>query len=123
MKVLLTHDSVAMGDDIDAPHSSEFTVNDNTGVASVIEIVFHSNYLASIAGGIATWAAISYIPLAVLAQQWSSPKLLLPVPPLAALNFANNTLAIHFKYHTQQDPYLIYDQLYSVHVRRNQTYS
>jgi hypothetical protein len=109
-----------MGDDVDAPHNSEFTIADNTSIATIIEKVLHSNYLASIEGGNATWSAVSNFPLAVLAQQWISPKMLPPVPPLATLNFADNTLSLHFHYYAQQNPDLVYDQLYNAQTRRNQ---
>ncbi len=118
MKILLTRASVAMGDDVDAPHPAEFTVPDTTSIATIIETVFRSNYLAAIAGGKATWSAISTIPLAVLAQQWILPKLLLPIPPLSALDFSDNALALYFHYHAQQDPDLVYGQLYEAHARR-----
>jgi hypothetical protein len=117
MNVLLTRDSVAMSDDFDAPHNFLFNVDDNASVASVIQTVCNSRYLAAISGGKATWAAVSKITLAVLAQQWRSPKLLLPVPPITTLDFADNVLSLHFRYYTQQDPDLVYDQLYNAHVR------
>jgi hypothetical protein len=74
--------------------------------------VARSGYLASIEGGKATWSAASNIPLAVIAQQWSDPK---PLPglPFAArrLDVRGDTLRIHFSYHAQQDPDVVYEVL------------
>lgn len=120
MKVHLTRASVAMSDDVDAPYTVEMTVADDLSVAAIIDRIFYSNYLASIAGGKATWSAISNIPLAVLAQQWAAPKFLTPLPPLSKLDFVDNTLALYFNYHTQQDPDLVYKQLHHTHLRSNQ---
>ena len=104
MKILLTRDSVAMGDDDDAPHHREMNIADDTSLQAVIKAVLQSRYLATIGGGKATWTIISRIPIAIVAQQWTEPKILMPAPSLSSLDFSDNVLYMHFDYRTQQDP-------------------
>ena len=120
MKIQLTRESVAMGDDADAPHEIEFTIRDNATVAEIIEIVFQERYLAQIGGGRATWSVVSRIPVAVLAQQWASPKLLMPPAQFSELDFSANALRLHCAYHTQEDPDLKFEQLQRLRSRNTQ---
>ena len=109
MKVHLTRDSVANGDDA---YPKDLIVGNDAELAEILRVVSHSNFLASIAGGEATWSAVSKIPLAVLAQQWIEPKILTLSETLpTALDFADNTLFLHFNYHAQQDPEVVYEVL------------
>ncbi|WP_210518102.1 hypothetical protein [Hymenobacter terricola] len=115
MKVSLTRASVAMGDDADAPHHFEMMMGDDASLPSIIKAILGSRYLASIAGGKATWTVISRIPVAVVAQQWAEPKMLTPVPTLSSLNFSDNVLSMHFDYRVQQDPDLVFDEFQRIH--------
>ena len=117
MRVSLTRESVAIGDDVDAPHHVEITIDDNASLSSIIKAILGSRYLASIAGGKATWIVVSNIPVAVVAQQWTEPKMLTPVSNLSSLNFSGNVLSIHFDYRVQQDPDLIFEEFQRVHSR------
>ena len=119
MKVRLTRESVAMGDDADAPHHYEITVADDASLSAIIKVVVQSHYLASIAGGRATWTVISRIPIAVVAQQWAESRMLTPVSSLSSLNFSGNVLSIHFDYRAQQDPDLVYEEFQRVHSRHS----
>ena len=118
MKILLTRESVAMGDDADAPHNGEMTVADATSLQAIIKVIIQSNYLAAIGGGKATWIVMSRIPLAIVAQQWAEPKMLTPVPSLTRLNFSDNVLSMHFDYRSQRDPDLIYEEFQCVHSKQ-----
>ncbi|GAA3964281.1 hypothetical protein [Hymenobacter antarcticus] len=117
MKVRLTRESVAMGDDDDAPHHCEITVADDASLLAIIKVVLQSHYLASIAEGKATWTVISRIPIAIVAQQWAEPRMLTPVSSLSSLNFLGNVLSMHFDYRVQQDPDLVYEEFQRVHSR------
>ena len=119
MKILLTRESVAMGDDADAPHHCEMTSADDVSLPVIIKAILQSKYLASIAGGQATWTVMSSIPIAIVAQQWAEPKMLMPVPSLSSLNFSSNTLSIHFAYHVQQDPNWVYEKFQRVHTKHS----
>ena len=115
MKILLTRESVAMGDDADAPHYREMTVADCTSLQAIIKVILQSRYLATIGGGRATWTVLSRIPIAIVAQQWAEPKMLVPVPSLSSLNFSDNVLSVHFDYRVQQDPNLVYEEFQRMH--------
>ena len=117
MKILLTRESVAMSDDADAPHHHEMTLTDNTSLTAIIKAILQSNYLACISGGKATWTVVSRIPIAVVAQQWAEPQMLIPVPSLSSLNCSNNVLSVHFNYRVQQNPDLVYKEFQRVHSR------
>jgi len=73
MTVMLTRDSVAMGDDTYAPHEWSFPVNTITTLAELIEIIYSEPYLQGASTGPSTW----YVqtpkphprPLAVLTRQ------------------------------------------------------
>jgi hypothetical protein len=112
MNVYLSRASVCAGDDVDAPHNKTISFPDGTAVLDILTHVAHSGYLASIAGGEATWSATSNVPLAVIAQQWSTPKAL---PALSysspALDWNDDTLRIHFNYHAQENPDKVYEIL------------
>ncbi len=74
-----------MADDIDAPHELALSVGSDESLRGVVRM-FGTSYLASIAGGRATWiletGGRKGRPLAVLAQQWWRPRFL--VEPDAA---------------------------------------
>lgn len=69
-------DSVSMGDDADAPHELLLEVTPNTTLQEVTEFLIKEKYLATIAGGRATWILQSNKPLAVVAQQWEQAQYL-----------------------------------------------
>jgi hypothetical protein len=69
-------ESVCAGDDIDAPHTRRFAVAAGASLAEAISEIVVAGYLAPIAGGKATWIVETGKPVAVVAQQWKSPKFL-----------------------------------------------
>jgi hypothetical protein len=79
----LTRDSVAAGDDLDAPHRSTLLVPDDQITEALVAAIHASGYLPRIADGVATWSVVSDRPLAVIAQQWPEPRMVsdLPHPP------------------------------------------
>jgi hypothetical protein len=110
MNVRLTRDSVAMGDDCDAPHERIITVPDSAGMQEIIETVLGCHYLARISGGQATWSVASGGHIAVVAQQWPTPKML-PEAELVRPNYSNGTLLLHFTYYAQENPDTVYQGL------------
>ncbi|TGD82970.1 hypothetical protein [Hymenobacter wooponensis] len=112
MTISLTRDSVAAGDDANAPHTYRFIVPDHTSVAEILRLILAQSYLATISGGKATWSVESGRPVAVVAQQWTEAKLLCwQAPTLTHLDFAANTLYLHFNYHAQIEPEVVYQVL------------
>ena len=110
MKVLLTRDSVAMGDDVDAPHEQQRTFPDELALREVVGAIVDGGYLARIAGGRATWVlragdAAAVDAVAVVAQQWREPRLLTDgQQPIRSFAGPDGTVRLHFGYLAQQDP-------------------
>lgn len=112
MQVFLRRDSVAAGDDADAPHDKTISVPNSSSLEEIITIILHSGYLASIQGGKATWSATSNIPLGVIAQEWAKPKMLTPYPiDFKKLDRVGHDLRIHFTYYAQLDPQTVFQTL------------
>ena len=101
----LTRDSVAAGDDMDAPHELAVLVDDDATTETMIAAIRDADYLPRIAGGRATWSVVSDRTLAVIAQQWPEPRMVstLPHPP-EQLERDGNGYRFHVNYHAQQDP-------------------
>jgi len=108
MKVYVSRRSVAAGDDLDAPHKREFSFRDGTSLKEVLATI-QKSYLPRIEGGNATWSVTSNIPVAVLAQQWAEPRLLVQLGDLTDLETKQGVLRLYFNYHAQIDPQLVYD--------------
>jgi hypothetical protein len=71
-----------------------------------------SGYLPRIAGGKATWSIASNIPVAVLAQQWTEPRVFTHAP--GELDASEGVLRLHFNYHAQMDPQVAYETLWGL---------
>ncbi len=101
----LTRDSVAAGDDIDAPHELALLVADDASTEAMVEAIRTADYLPHIAGGRATWSVVSKRTLAVIAEQWPQPRMVgtLPHPP-GQLERDGTGYRFHVTYHAQQDP-------------------
>lgn len=103
-----------MGDDVAAPHAVTRDVPDDTSVRSLLDGILSAGYLATVAGGRATWIATAgdATPLAVLAQQWAAPRLF-PAgrTPLTTHAGPDGTLRLHFGYRAQLDPEAEYARL------------
>ena len=142
MIINITRDSVCMADDCDAPHTTTLeileilTVTSSghrkiTKIGEVIACFDYQSYLPSISGGQATWVAwiavetthsqalpsneYSFIPLAVIAEQWQAPRYLLVAnQPIERFYCSDNnqpSLQLHFAYQQQQDPMQVYVEL------------
>lgn len=67
MKAYITRDSVCAADDIDVLHVLHLQVPEAWTWESLVRHVWQNSELPGIAGGKATWALSSNIPLAVVA--------------------------------------------------------
>lgn len=74
--MIIWRDSVAAGDDVFAPHEQKIKIEDDETIETTLEKIVASHYLPSIQGGKATWILVGKIPLAIVAQQWSTPHFL-----------------------------------------------
>jgi hypothetical protein len=81
--------------------------NENEKVEKIIKTILKSNYLPKIYGGKATWCIIADKPLAIIAQEWFNPKV---IDQLDYLKSAKEFSKLHFKYHVQEDPELVFEQ-------------
>lgn len=104
-KIIVTRDSVAAGDDDSAPHLLTIQVKETDSIKNIIELLAHSEYLPKIYGGEATWSVASHQPLAVIAQQWISARLICLTDQHTFVNF--NLDRIHFNYHSQDPPEMV----------------
>ncbi len=118
MKLYVTRDSVAAGDDVDAPHRLEMEGPAEDDVGAAIAKVLAAGYLPRVSGGKATWSVASNRILGVVAQEWRSAKLIWnPDPSYRGLDTANGKLRLHFNYHAQHDPDLVLEILSDVRLR------
>lgn len=112
-KIILTRESVAMGDDIDAPHFLEIEIQSNWTILEILKHILKLNYLPQIHGGKATWSVAINEPIAVLSQEsFENPMLIcLPdYPHQETMGFVNIE-NIHFNYHAQKKPEEVFEVL------------
>jgi hypothetical protein len=89
-----------------------FSFPDAMPVMEVIGRIVTAGYLGSISSGKATWCVVSGFPIAVVAQQWTEPRLVSWPPAEASdLQTKNGVICIHFNYHTQIDPETVVEVL------------
>ena len=110
--LVIWRDSVAAGDDADAPHEWLLSATPDASVAEVVERITSARYLASISGGEATWILEGDRPLAVVAQQWTEPRFLVdPALPVADLVNPSALPHLQARYWCQVSPDLVLDCL------------
>ena len=106
----LTRDSVAAGDDCDAPHQRRVDL-EPTSVAALQEMLqsIADDYLPSVAGP-ASWIAFSRVPLSIVSNEWRSPKAVWQIDDdVGALDVTDETLRLHFVYLGTTDPDVGFD--------------
>src|SRR5688572_3624104 len=99
-------DSVCAGDDIDAPHAKRFPFQAKDTLAEALSAIVETGYLANIAGGKATWIVeAAGKAVAVVAQQWKSPKFLID-PTILVTECITPAIprALFFRYWCQIEP-------------------
>lgn len=57
-KILITRDSVALSDDINAPHFLDIVIVSNSSILEIIKHIIKLNYFPLVEGGKATWNII-----------------------------------------------------------------
>lgn len=107
-KIKLTRDSVAMADDIN-DNSLEIEVNEEWLIDKILDEIIKINYLPKIDGGKATWSVSYDFPLAIMAQEWGKPKIINANFPFSLGKKHKDFNRLHFNYHTQIDPNMIYE--------------
>lgn len=109
--IILDRDSVCAGDDVYS-HSAEFDMDSGATITDLLKKVRKIGFLALIQGGKATWViSDTRTEIAVIAQQWSSPKFLIDEnTEICDLNMNGDAVKFYFKYFTQQDPEIVYNE-------------
>lgn len=99
INIRVTRDSVCAADDVDAPHDQTISLPSFVNPTDFIrELLVHYS-LPQIANGSATWTChLNKNKIAVVAQQWISPKAI-----TTELEFLDDN-ELHFKYHAQERP-------------------
>jgi hypothetical protein len=108
VELRISRDSVAAGDDMES-HDRVIDVDGHAPLLDVVAGILSRNYLASIAGGQATWVlrpGRQGEALGVVAQQWTAPELLGPDVDIATVG-----PELHFDYQGQKDPQTVLGSL------------
>lgn len=114
--VTADRDSVCAGDDCES-HARSFAAPLHATALELIQLAATSCPLASISGGNATWIAeaggYGGKPIAVVAQQWAAPRLLVPSTATVESIFDGHEAILFFKYWRQVDPMAVFEALAS----------
>ena len=115
MIIELTRNSVAMGDDVYAPHDQKIIIPSYKQLDHLWNKMKEIRYLPSIYGGEATWILYrtdNDLPLAVVAQQWEKAKFFVQSQQTLAQCFEEvNRITLHFVYRAQENPDTVYRNL------------
>ena len=107
MHIRVDRESVAAGDD-GVAHDRVLEIPDGLDLEAVIAHVLRDYELPSIGGGKATWVVVSSRqPLAVVAQEWTAPRMLWPPRSLSACSIVDGVVRIYFSYIIQIDPEVV----------------
>jgi hypothetical protein len=111
---MVDRDSVCIGDDVES-HQHFFSVSLHAFILELIALGATECELAHISGDRATWIAeaggYGGKPVAVVAQQWESPRLLVLSSMSAEGLFSRHDPTLFFKYWGQADPDAVFDAL------------
>lgn len=105
----LTRDSVAAGDDAEAPHRVELAVERGADALAVAEAILASNYTAHVAGGATWWLSLG--PDRVVFGFRSGRPFFLPVAAETHRLNAADVGAVHVVYARQDDPSALCERL------------
>lgn len=113
--VAVDRDSVAAGDDCES-HAAATTVSVTDSVAALLDAAERACPLAGIIGGRATWivdvgSGDAVAAVAVVAEEWQEPRLLVPPTTTVADLFAARAPAVFFRYWCQADPVAVFEAL------------
>jgi hypothetical protein len=108
VRILLSRDSVAAGDDVES-HDLEIEVDERRNLSTFIQMTVRDGYLPRISGGNATWVCMSGRRgrrLAVVAEQWKTPQLIVTF----GTQIGSIGDSLHFRYVSQRSPQDVLDQ-------------
>ncbi|MER5863734.1 hypothetical protein [Kitasatospora sp. NPDC002040] len=109
VNVVLTRDSVCMGDDCNAPHQQDGAFDSATTLGDFMTRV--ANYPLRMRGArwvmFLGWNRAEGSPIAEISPEWTSPRFMAgadPLLPLASLAAADGELSFFFQYHSGSVP-------------------
>lgn len=109
--IAIDRDSVHAGDDL-SRHASSITLDPSATLRALFEAIRTMHYLPSISGDDASWIiCASGKQMGVLAQQWSAPKLTVPIESLLKQVFGDHEPRLFFKYGGQSDPDVLFSRI------------
>lgn len=102
--IAIDRDSVHAGDDLTS-HASSIKLDPHATLRTLFEAIKTMHYLPDISGGKATWiVCVSDKEIGVLAQQWTEPKLVVPIENRLKEAIADHEPRFQFRYWCQADP-------------------
>ena len=114
--IIADRDSVCAGDDIES-HDRPCTAPLYASVPELIRLARNACGFPSISGGKATWivkaGGSDGKPIAVVAQQWKEPRLLVPGTTNVQSTFGEHKLILFFRYWCQANPNTVFNALLS----------
>jgi hypothetical protein len=118
-KLCVTRDSVCTGDDVFGPHERTMSVPDDFTLDDVARTIQQAGYLPKIEGGKATWSVASGVPIAVIAEQWPTPKTVTSLEFVKdELVLSGRTIRAHVNYHAQIEPEVVLEVLRELKLRK-----
>ena len=115
MHVVATRDDVHASDQ---PAPLAFTIGDSAAPTDVLRRAADRTWLPAIAGDRATWSIVSNDVLAVLAYEWPDLRLMPFLDErMRAADRRGGVLRLHFNYHAQIDPELVYRVFWGMRLR------
>ena len=103
----LTHESVCLADDVDAPHALQLTVDADAGLRVVLDRIVAARWLAYV-GPVATWSVEVGGAVAVLGERLGAS--FIRIAGESALSAADMP-ALHLAYHQQKDHKAVLESL------------
>lgn len=108
--ISVTRDSVCAGDDADAPHELTLACPRVASIAELVRFIAANSELPSISGGEATWCLSTHRPLAITAQQWTEPRMLVmaDLPASRFIDVGASKVRMHWSYFAQENPDVVF---------------
>ncbi|MCV4289685.1 hypothetical protein OH708_17340 [Pseudomonas capsici] len=111
LAIAIDRDSVHAGDDLSS-HTSSIKLDPTATLRALFEAIQTMYYLPGISGGEATWIiCTSGKQIGVFAQQWPTPKLVVPIESLVKQVFGDSEPSLFFKYWCQTDPHVVFSRI------------
>lgn len=108
--VLFDRTSVCAGDDVDS-HSQTVVLPSGLEPQDFLNRLLGQVQLPLISGGEAVWCISGKVPLAIVAQEWSLPRILDTISFQGHLTRETSQLSLYASYLAQIDPNVAYDIL------------